>query len=182
MTATLAFNVDLGNYSDRFGAAQRLSNGNYVFTSGAQGNPPNLFGQSIEVRPDGTPVYVLQASQAEFRTLRVRTLYEGTNLPLDEDKKMPHAGIPRRNDSPSSFWDIGVVLATPMAASAESLASWSDILPSVQARAANVPETAARLDQLFSADTASTTPVITARYAQDAVPVELEDPLKDTRW
>jgi hypothetical protein len=182
MTATLAFNVDLGNYSDHFGAAQRLPNGNYVFTSGAQGNPPNLFGQSIEVRPDGTPVYVLEANQPEFRTFRVRTLYEGTNLPLDEDKKMPHTGIPHRNDSPSSFGDIGVVLATQMAASAESLASLSDNLPSVQARAANVPEAAARLDQLFSADTGSTTPLITARYAQDVVPAELEDPLKDTRW
>jgi hypothetical protein len=182
MTATLAFNVDLGNYSDHFGAAQRLSNGNYVFTSGAQGNPSNLFGQSIEVRPDGTPVYVLEANQAEFRTFRVRTLYEGTNLPLDEDTQMPYTGMPHRNDSPSSFGDIGVVLATPMAASAESLPSLSDILPSVQARAANMPEAAARLDQLFSADTAGATPVITARYAQDAVPAELEDPLKDARW
>jgi hypothetical protein len=80
MTATLVFNVDLGNYSDHFGAAQRLSNGDYVFTSGAQGNPPNLFGQSIEVRPDGTTAYILQDNVAEYRSFRIRTLSEGTAL------------------------------------------------------------------------------------------------------
>jgi hypothetical protein len=78
MTATLVFNVDLGNYSDHFGGAQRLSNGNYVFTSGAQGNPPNLFGQSIEVRPDSSTAYILEDNMQEFRSFRVRTLYEGT--------------------------------------------------------------------------------------------------------
>jgi hypothetical protein len=79
MTATLVVNVDLGNYSDHFGAAQQLSNGNYVFTSGAQGNPPNLFGQSIEVRPDGSKAYVLKVNKAQFRSFRIRTLYEGTS-------------------------------------------------------------------------------------------------------
>jgi hypothetical protein len=77
MTATLVFNVDLGNYSDHFGGAQRLSNGDYVFTSGAQGNPPNLFAQSIEVRPDGSTAYILQDNMQEFRSFRMRTLYEG---------------------------------------------------------------------------------------------------------
>src|SRR5262249_56601285 len=62
MTATLVLNVDLGNYSDALGAAQRLSNGDYVFTSGRQGAAPNFFGQSIEVRPDGTKAYVLQGN------------------------------------------------------------------------------------------------------------------------
>jgi hypothetical protein len=72
--------VDLGNYSDRVGSAQALSNGNYVFTSGAQGVPP-FIGQSIEVSPDGTKTYVLQADRALYRSFRVRTLYEGTDLP-----------------------------------------------------------------------------------------------------
>ena len=79
MTATLVVNVDLGNYSPMFGAAQRLSNGDYVFTSGAQGKAPNLISQSIEVQPDGTKVYVLQANKAEYRTFRGRTLYEGVD-------------------------------------------------------------------------------------------------------
>jgi hypothetical protein len=78
MTATLVFNVDLGNYSPALGAAQLLSNGNYDFTSGRQA-PSETFGQSIEVRPDGTKAYVLQINTREYRSYRVRTLYEGTN-------------------------------------------------------------------------------------------------------
>src|SRR5438874_10543953 len=77
MTATLVVNADLGNYSNAFGAAERLSNGDYSFTSGRPGQAPNLFGQSIEVSPNGTKVYVLQANRQEFRSFRMRTLYEG---------------------------------------------------------------------------------------------------------
>ena len=40
MTATLVFNVDLGNYSPELGAAERMPNGNYVFDSGSQGRGP----------------------------------------------------------------------------------------------------------------------------------------------
>src|SRR5262249_10222412 len=77
MTATLLLNVDLGNYSMALGAAQRLSNGNYVFTSGFQGTAPNLFGQSIEVRPAGSKAYVLQPNRMLDRSFRIQTLYEG---------------------------------------------------------------------------------------------------------
>jgi arylsulfate sulfotransferase len=79
MTTTLVFNVDLGNYSFRLGSAQRLSNGNYSFMSGSQGRlpPPSQFGQTIEVLPAGTPSYVLQFASPEYRSYRVRTLYEG---------------------------------------------------------------------------------------------------------
>jgi hypothetical protein len=77
MTATLVLNVDLGNYSDALGAAQRLANGDYSFTSGRQGQPPNVFGQSIEVRTDGSKAYVLEVNRAEYRSYRIRTLYEG---------------------------------------------------------------------------------------------------------
>jgi hypothetical protein len=93
MTATLVLNADLGNYSDRVGSAQRLSNGNYFFTSGRQGGPPAVFGQSIEVRPDGTQAYVLQVDNIKslFRSFRARTLYEGTDDLL--------AGAPRRVES-----------------------------------------------------------------------------------
>jgi hypothetical protein len=78
MTATLVLNVDLGNYSDSQGAAQRLSNGDYSFTSGRQGQAPNFFGQSIEVRPDGSKAYVMEVNRTEYRSFRVRTLYVGT--------------------------------------------------------------------------------------------------------
>jgi hypothetical protein len=79
MTATLVVNADLGNYSNAFGAAERLSNGDYSFMSGRTGQPPNLSGQSIEVSPDGAKFYDLMANKPEFRSFRVRTLYEGVD-------------------------------------------------------------------------------------------------------
>ncbi len=81
-TATLAFDADLGNYSNQLGAAQRLSNGNYSFTSGSQGQRPTRFGQTIEVRPDGTRAYALatdRVDRLEFRSYRVRTLNDGVD-------------------------------------------------------------------------------------------------------
>ena len=79
MTATPVLNADLGNYSWRLGGAQRLSNGNYSFLSGAQGQPPSEIAQTIEVLPDGTKSYVLEGAVPEYRSYRVRTLYEGTD-------------------------------------------------------------------------------------------------------
>jgi hypothetical protein len=93
MTATPVLNADLGNYSFRLGGAQRLSNGNYQFMSGSQGNgpPPTHFAQTIEVLPDGTKSYVLKFANAEYRSFRVRTLYEGTDDAL--------AGAPQKVES-----------------------------------------------------------------------------------
>jgi hypothetical protein len=84
MTATLVLNADMGNYSDALGAAQRLSNGNFFFTSGRQGKPP-WFAQSIEVLPDGTKTYVLQDASPEFHSYRMRTLYGGISDQLASD-------------------------------------------------------------------------------------------------
>jgi hypothetical protein len=75
MTATPLLNADLGNYSTALGAAQELPNGNFVFTSGRQGQVPNLFGQSIEVLTDGTKTYVLEVAARAYRSFRVRGLY-----------------------------------------------------------------------------------------------------------
>jgi hypothetical protein len=96
MTATPVLNADLGNYSNRIGSAQRLSNGNYSFTSGAQGQgpPPTQFGQTIEVLSDGTKTYVLESDHAGklmYRSYRTRTLYEGADDVL--------AGPPRKVES-----------------------------------------------------------------------------------
>jgi Arylsulfotransferase (ASST) len=96
MTATPVLNADLGEYADRFGSAQRLSNGNYSFTSGAlgQGPPPSQFGRVIEVLPDGTKTYVLQTDPVGvlvYRSYRTRTLYEGIDDVL--------AGAPRKVES-----------------------------------------------------------------------------------
>jgi hypothetical protein len=77
-TVTPVLTADLGNYSLAVGSAQKLPNGNYVFTSGFQGLPP-AFGQSIEVRPDGTPAYVLEVASLEYRSYRVSGLY-GTRV------------------------------------------------------------------------------------------------------
>jgi uncharacterized protein (TIGR03118 family) len=86
LTATLVVNADLGNYSDALGAAQRLPNGNFFFTSGRQGKPP-WFDQSIEVRPDGSQVYVLQDNSGpEFHSYRVQTLYDGVSDRLADDE------------------------------------------------------------------------------------------------
>ncbi len=90
MTATLAVNADLSNYSFRLGSAQRLSNGNYSFMSGSQGPLPGI-AQSIEVLPDGTPSYVLQFASPEYRSYRMRTLYEGLDDAL--------AGNPQKVES-----------------------------------------------------------------------------------
>src|SRR5262245_11439892 len=96
MTATPVLNADLGDYSDRFGSAQRLSNGNYFFTSGAlgQGPPPRQFGRTIEVLPDGTRTYALETDPVgvlTYRSYRTRTLYEGTDDAL--------AGAPQKVES-----------------------------------------------------------------------------------
>lgn len=86
MTATPVLNADLGNYSGRLGSAQRLSNGNYSFTSGAVGFPPPAqIGQTIEVLPDGTKSYVLKSASPEYRSYRLRTLYEGIDDALAGD-------------------------------------------------------------------------------------------------
>jgi len=90
MTATLVLNADMGTYSDRVGSAERLSNGNYSFTSGAIGAPP-FVGQSVEVLPDGTKSYVLQVGRGLYRSYRTRTLYEGIDDAL--------AGAPRTVES-----------------------------------------------------------------------------------
>lgn len=115
LTATLVFNADLGNYSSALGSAQRLSNGDYAFDSGRQGQAPNLFAQTIEVRPDGSQAYVLEVNKSEFRSFRVRTLYEGISDQLAGDG----AAAPADGASsggllaglPPAFQGLGVALA-----------------------------------------------------------------------
>ncbi len=74
MTATLVLNADMGNYSDFLGSSQLLSDGNLAFTSGnlSTGTPG---GESIEVLPNGTRIYVMQMSEFEYRSYFESTLY-----------------------------------------------------------------------------------------------------------
>jgi hypothetical protein len=74
-TATLVVNLDVGNYSPELGTAERMPNGNYVFDSGSQGG--GLFGQSIEMLPDGTKVYVQEVAARDYRSFRMSSLYQG---------------------------------------------------------------------------------------------------------
>jgi arylsulfate sulfotransferase len=93
-TATLVFNADLGSYSPQIGSAQRLSNGNFFFTSGSVGQTPFQFGKEIEVLPDGTQTYVLESDRVNrrvYRSFRMRTLYEGIDDVL--------AGAPQKVES-----------------------------------------------------------------------------------
>ena len=57
------------------GAAELLPNGNLAFTSGGLGPASDPAGQSIEVLPNGTRVYVQQASEYEYRSYFESTLY-----------------------------------------------------------------------------------------------------------
>ncbi len=86
MTATPVLNADLGSYSGALGAAERLSNGNYSFTLGTNGpvpiRPP---AHTVEVTPTGVKVFDLEANTPEYRSYRVRTLYEGTGDVLAGD-------------------------------------------------------------------------------------------------
>ena len=80
MTATLVVNADMGNYSYFLGSSELLSNGDLAFTSGGLvlGNDPA--GQSIEVLPNGTKVYVQQMSEYEYRSYFESTLYSADLL------------------------------------------------------------------------------------------------------
>ena len=195
MTATLLLNADLGNSSDALGAAQRLSNGNFSFTSGFQGQPPNQFGQSIEVGPDGTQTYILQVDALLYRSFRVRTLYEGTGDSLSAGGgRCRSAGSSQRGSGPSSASDPAAAHFGPTAAGRYRfdvpLTQAAGQLDTLRATVVlPIPEQLTRtpppgtiagaLSPLEG--TAIPTPVITLRHAQDAVFAELADPLLDTR-
>jgi hypothetical protein len=154
-TATLAFNVDLGNYSDRVGSAERLSNGNYCFTSGFIVTPP-AGGQSIEVLPDGTPTYVLQLpGVALYRSFRVRTLYAGVSDQVDGGGGGSGGGSGASAVPPvavaNAFW--AAIATAPAAAFAQPMTTTTpSATTSSVARAALLAERAP-VDQLFAAGT-----------------------------
>jgi hypothetical protein len=128
MTATLVLNADLGTYSSAFGAAQRLSNGNYSFTAGAEPR------RSIEVLPDGSPTYVLQLSISLYRSFRVRTLYAGVSDQVDDGGG---ALPPGAHDGANDLWAAVAAappaspdpLATGDAPLATSPTEWFALLP-----------------------------------------------------
>ncbi len=80
MTATLVVNADMGNYSSFLGSSELLSNGNLAFTSGGLMTSTGLAGQSIEVLPNGTRVYVQQMGEYEYRSDFETSLYSADLL------------------------------------------------------------------------------------------------------
>jgi hypothetical protein len=77
LTATPGVNVDLGSFSDALGSAERLPNGNFVFTAGSRGSPNAPVGLSIEIGRDGTKEFVMVGSALEYRSYRMADLYQG---------------------------------------------------------------------------------------------------------
>jgi hypothetical protein len=73
-TATLELNADLGIYAPAVGAAQRLLNGNYHFTSGFTTIPGQS--RSHEVNPSGVRIYELDTiNSIDYRSFRMRDMY-----------------------------------------------------------------------------------------------------------
>lgn len=77
MTATLLTNTYLGHYSNAFGSAQLLANGNYHFGSGIviRPQPPIFFSYAVEALADGSINYQLQMDYASYRSYRLPDLY-----------------------------------------------------------------------------------------------------------
>jgi hypothetical protein len=75
-SARLVMNADLGVYSPWVGSAQRLSNGNFHFATGALLNDTSFGGRSIETTADGKVVYELEIAGAlMYRSNRIADLY-----------------------------------------------------------------------------------------------------------
>ena len=75
-TATPVLSADLGVYSPFVGSAQRLSNGNFSFVTGALLIDNTFGGKMIEVNPSGKIVYTLDVTGAVmYRANRVADLY-----------------------------------------------------------------------------------------------------------
>src|SRR5262249_6982276 len=79
-TATLVMSADLGVYSPWVGSAQRLSNGNFHFTTGAVLKDISFAARSIEITPAGKVIYALESTGALiYRSNRVADLYTPPN-------------------------------------------------------------------------------------------------------
>jgi hypothetical protein len=188
MTATLLFNADLGNSSDALGEAQRLSNGNFSFTSGFQGEPPNQFGQTIEVLPDGTKSYVLEVNLIEYRSYRIRTLYEGISDALAaNDGGTSETDSRRRHDHDRSSGAVEPTLpGRPAsyafwAAAAMSLAAspgqW--LAPVTNPAATAIPASTAPLAPVSETGAGPASQEVAALAAAAARAAWLPDPAKD---
>jgi arylsulfate sulfotransferase len=70
--AEIVLNADLGYYAFALGSAQRLDNGNYSFDAGFRMDSTGI---TVEVNPAGEIVYQIESSSPEYRTFRLRDMY-----------------------------------------------------------------------------------------------------------
>jgi hypothetical protein len=70
---TLLINADLQSYSLALGAAERVCNGAYHFTSGVI--TPEIKTQSVEVSAGGQITYILETRNAVYRSFRMFSMY-----------------------------------------------------------------------------------------------------------
>jgi len=73
LTATPVISQDLGVYSDGYGTAEPLSNGDFNFAAGWAEPALNSF--DFEISPTGTTTYNLESSAKEYRIIRMKSLY-----------------------------------------------------------------------------------------------------------
>jgi len=73
LTVSHLLNADLGTYSYALGSAKRLPSGDYHFLLGWL--PNKIASQSVQVDPSGKIVYTIEAAATEYRSFRMRNLY-----------------------------------------------------------------------------------------------------------
>lgn len=79
-TATVLLSADTGGYSVALGSSQKLTNGNLLFTSGAQVDQGgHWFGESIEMTSGGSIVHTMRLSGYVYRSFRMASLYRPWN-------------------------------------------------------------------------------------------------------
>ena len=73
LVATQVLSQNLGVYSNGYGTAELLSNGDYDFAAGWAEPALNSF--DFEITPTGSTVYNLESSDKEYRIIRMKSLY-----------------------------------------------------------------------------------------------------------
>jgi hypothetical protein len=70
--AELILNADLGVYAFALGSAQKLEDGNYFFDAGFRSDGTGI---SVEVNPEGLPTFGIEGTAPEYRTFRMKNMY-----------------------------------------------------------------------------------------------------------
>jgi hypothetical protein len=71
-TASLVLNADPGEYAFALGSVQKLETGNYFLDVGYRNDGTGI---SVEVDPSGHVVYAIESTAPEYRTFRMKSMY-----------------------------------------------------------------------------------------------------------